>query len=188
MPEDRMPEAEVSLRLAIFLITNNHALSDVKVAIDGAQVQVGDRVIFPLIDFLKANGWYKKELGPRWQGNYYHDKQIPSIVVHSYSGEGDVVTKLNSGLTLRAESKKGPTRRSKSSAEYPLMWEALGQLLTVEHVGDNDLLAIAVPSSDKFNELAIRWREAPLIKRFGIRILTVDRNSQVTGFSNLDLQ
>lgn len=117
-----------------------------------------------------------------WQGKYTHRQWQPQIQVHSYPGQGDVVATLCSSYTLRVESKKGPLLKSKSSLEYPLIREALGQLLTVEEVGDKDILAVAVPYSDKFAALARRWREAPLIQRFGIRILTVDRQNKVDGF------
>jgi hypothetical protein len=88
------------------------------------------------------------------------------------------------GYTLRVESKKGPLKKSKSSIEYRLIREALGQLLTVEEIGDKDILAVAVPCSDKFTALARRWREAPLIRRFEIRILTVDRHNTVDGLDD----
>jgi hypothetical protein len=55
--------------------------------------------------------------------------------------------------------------------------------LTVNEVGENDILAVAVPHSEKFARLATRWREAPLVKKFGIRILTVARNGKVKGFN-----
>jgi len=35
------------------------------------------------------------------------------------------------------------------------------QLLTIDVVGDKDILAVAVPHSDKFKVLAKRWRQAP---------------------------
>jgi len=89
-----------------------------------------------------------------------------------------------SGHTLRVECKKGPLVRSKSSQEYPLLREALGQLLTIAEVTERDLLAVAVPHSAKFQELAQRWRQAPLIKRFGIHVLTVDQTGNVFGFPN----
>ena len=38
-PEKKMPEAEVSLRLAFYLIERGLVTSDVHVAIDGAQVK-----------------------------------------------------------------------------------------------------------------------------------------------------
>lgn len=39
LPEDKMPEAEVTLRLAISLIENEHVIDDIRVTIDGAQVK-----------------------------------------------------------------------------------------------------------------------------------------------------
>ena len=75
--------------------------------------------------------------------------------------------------TRWSPEKKGPMNRSASLQEYPLIREALGQLLTVQEVSEHDILVVAVPHSRKFAELAQRWRKAPLIMRLGIRILTV---------------
>ena len=61
----------------------------------------------------------------------------------------------------------------------------------VDEVQVKDVLAVAVPHSPKFAELAVRWRQAPLVRRFGIRILTVDQSGGVTGFEgpqNYELQ
>lgn len=180
---EKMPEAEVSLRLAFFLIEKEHAASDVSVAIDGAQVRTKEIIRFPIVGFLVWNGWKQIEVESDWRGTYANPRWNRCINVHSRPGRGDVVAKLASGQTLRAECKKGTLERSKSSQEYPLIREALGQLLTVEEVGERDILAVGVPSSEKFDELATRWREAPLIKRFDIQILTVDRKNNVNGFA-----
>ena len=104
------------------------------------------------------------------------------LVLHSRPGLGDVVALLNSGQMLRVECKKGPLGTARSSPEYPLLREALGQLVTVAEVRDDDILAAAVPQSQKSLALAASWRSAPLIKRLGIRILTVDRHGCVDGF------
>jgi hypothetical protein len=178
---DQMPEAEVSLRLAFWLAESGLAFADVKVAIDGAQVQTKTTVHFDLLDFMLAAGWAKHEAEGAWQGSYHRTDLPVGITVHSNPGKGDVVAQLASGRILRAECKKGPLTRSRSSQEYPLIREALGQLLTVAEVGDEDLFAVAVPHSPKFVELADRWRETPLVKRFGIRIFTVDRQGNVHG-------
>ena len=181
----KMPEAEVSLRLAFYLIKKGLAASDVDVAIDGAQVKTSRTIHFAIAEFLRGNGWRKKKGAEDiWQGVYFHNSHKHKIRIHSMPGKGDVVTKLETGRTLRAECKKGPLVRSKSSQEYPLLREALGQLLTIESIDDDDLLAVAVPKSHKFDELAKRWRKAPLISRFGICLLTVDENNQVSGFPN----
>jgi hypothetical protein len=185
LSDEKMSEAEVSLRLAFYLLTHDLVTSEVAVAIDGAQVRTQDLVHFPIAEFLKASGCDRAEVAGVWQGTYTWKSSGGQIRIHSAPGQGDVVAKLRSGHTLRVESKKGPLTRSKSSQEYPLMREALGQLLTIRSVTENDILAIAVPRSPKFDELAERWRRAPLIQRFGIRLLTVDRENRVEGLDTV---
>jgi hypothetical protein len=177
-----MPEAEVSLRLAFWLLRHRLVKEVVEVAIDGAQVKVLDTVHFDLTAFMATCGWGKGASDGPWQCEWRNPTESSVIRIHSNPGRGDVVARLASGQTLRAECKKGPMDRSKSSAEYPLLREGLGQLLTVAEVAEADLLAVAVPHSAKFQELAERWRRAPLISKFGIQILTVDRLGNVFGF------
>jgi hypothetical protein len=179
---DRMPEAEVSLRLAFWLFERQLVDDAIEVAIDGAQVQVMDTVHFDLPGFMAQAGWTKPGSGAAWQCDWRHPSISSCLRIHSNPGRGDVVGKLKSGHNLRVECKKGPLTRSRSSPEYPLLREALGQLLTVSEVSDTDILAVAVPHSPKFEELAHKWRSAPLIRRFGIHILTVDQSGQVFGF------
>lgn len=178
----KMPEAEVSLRLAAWIIDQGIADGKVEVAIDGAQVQVRDTVHFDLTGFMGQAGWSKQVVGSAWQCYWVNPNKHVGIRIHSTPGQGDVVAKLRSGHTLRAKCKKGPLTRSASSQEYPLLREALGQLITIGEVSEKDILAVAVPYSAKFNELAERWRKAPLISRFGISILTVDQSGSVLGF------
>lgn len=176
-----MSEAEVSLRLAIYLAHRDLSDGPIQVAIDGAQVKVKGREIFALRTFLEGQGW--KSVSPNdWKG-IYSKSGCRSIEIHSRPGIGDVVGKFANGKVLRAEAKKGPLSRSASSKEYPLMREAIGQLMTISEIDEStDILAIAVPNSDKFRELADRWRVAPLMKRLAIHILLVDRDGSVVGF------
>jgi len=177
-----MPEAEVSLRLAFWLIKKRLVRQKIDVAIDGAQVYTNKTVHFNLPAFLKDAGW-TTEQPAKWQG-VYRTPDTPVIInVHSRPGQGDLVANLISGKNLRVECKKGPLSRKSSSPEYRLIREALGQLLTMKEVGEKDILAVAVPHSQKFAELASRWREAPLLKQFRIRILTVDGTGNVEGFA-----
>jgi len=176
-----MSEVEVSLRIAFYLLNHDIAASDVEVAIDGAQVKTGDTVHFSIAEFIAQNACVPVSTAPSWQTTYSREGANFQIKVHSNPGRGDVVALLRSGHTLRVESKKGPLTRSRSSAEYPLLREAIGQLMTVRDVGDADILAVAVPKSPKFAELTARWRDAPLIRRLGIRLLTVDRENGVEG-------
>lgn len=155
----------------------------IEVAIDGAQVRTAGTIHFDLVAFLKRLGWNAIAESTKWQCDWTAPEDRV-IRIHSSPGRGDLVAKLADGRTLRVECKKGPLARSKSSVEYPLLREAFGQLVTISEVSDGDVLAVAVPHSPKFHELADRWREAPLIKRFGFQILTVARTGDVWGLDN----
>ncbi|PZP30316.1 hypothetical protein FJD32_004245 [Shewanella sp. LC6] len=185
LPEDKMPEAEVTLRLAISLIENGHVQGDIIVAIDGAQVRTKNTIHFQLVEFLNERGWTSPVQQKRWQSKYSNKKYAASIIVRSSSGVGDLVAELRTGQRLRVESKKGPLIRSKSSQEYSLIREAIGQLVTIEHLEQTDVLAVAVPKSEKFDALAELWRVRPLMKSTGIHILTIGRDNSVSGLSDL---
>ena len=176
-----MPEAEVSLRLAIHLLSSGRAKGTILVAIDGAQVRLGEKVHFSVRDFMRDHGWHC-DSAERWQVTYHNDSLPGAIEVHSRPGVGDVYATLMDNSPFVAEAKKGPLARSKSSAEYPLLREALGQLLTIETLPENPTLAVAVPHSSKFAQLAARWRNAPLVRLAGIRILTVSQDGHVDGW------
>jgi hypothetical protein len=181
LPEFKMPEAETSLRLAFFLLQNRLA-NIVEVAIDGAQVKTLAQVHFQIGEFMvESQCEHCEPFNGGWSGNYRHVPSGGTLRIHSKPGLGDVTAVLADGRTFRAESKKGPLVSSQSSQEYPLLREALGQLLTISEVGETDVLAVAVPHSDKFTKLAEQWRKAPLIHRVGIKILTVERKNIVHG-------
>src|SRR5687767_10998598 len=103
-----MPEAEVSLRLAFWLLERGHAAGRVDVAIDGAQVRIGDTIHFNLPGFLEERGWRKSATSDAWQSDYMHIDMSGTVRIHSNPGCGDVVARLRRGYTLRVECKKGP--------------------------------------------------------------------------------
>jgi hypothetical protein len=179
LPEDRMPEAEVALRLAFWLLEHPQGEDSVEVAIDGAQVSTGGQQVFALRDFLLASGWEQVSADPeRWQGTYRLDEK--RLGVHSRPGVGDVVGTVG-GKTIRAECKKGPLIFKTGGPEYPLLREALAQLLTVEEVGEEDVLVAAVPKAARFPSLAEVWGSRPLMRRVDIRIALVGRDGTVDG-------
>lgn len=178
---DRMSEAEVNLRLAFWLFATNRAIGNVRVAIDGAQVAQRGVVHFPLQEFMESNGWNCGHGGTPWQGDYRCSSRDGAIQIHSQPGVGDVVAKLRDNSVLRVESKKGPLTAAPASPEYSLLRSALGHVLTLNQVNERDIIAVAVPKSERFSVLAQRWREAPLLKRCGIRILLVGRDNKVEG-------
>nr|WP_321497355.1 hypothetical protein [uncultured Methanolobus sp.] len=180
-----MPEAEVSLNLALYLVRNTLVTSNVMVAIDGAQVETSGNIIFPIEDFMEKNNCQLIKKQRDWRGIYSVDNSKYNIEIHSTPGKGDVVAKLINGFYLRVESKKGSLSNSKSSKEYPLMREAIGQLMTIEDYKDNDKLAIAIPNSPKFKSLSDKWKKAPLIQKIELCFLLVEKNGNVVGLEEI---
>jgi hypothetical protein len=181
LPYDRMPEAEVALRLAEFILSLPGSGAMASVAIDGASIKVGDAVIFNIGRFMAATGWEQTK-EPRvgrnaWTGTY--QRADKTIRVHSRPGEGDVVATID-GRRIVAECKKGPLIRKPGSPEYPLLTTALGQALLF-HVAADDIVVAAVPDTPVFRQLAEAWRSRPLVRRAGIRIALVARDGAVSG-------
>jgi hypothetical protein len=181
LPDDRMPEAEVALRLAEFILSLPSSGAMASVAVDGASIKVGDAVIFDIGRFMAATGWEQikePQVGRNaWTGAYRRGDK--TIRVHSRPGEGDVVATVN-GRRIVAECKKGPLVRKLGSLEYPLLTTALGQALLFE-VSADDIVVAAVPDTPVFRRLAEAWRNRPLVRRAGIRIALVARDGAVSG-------
>lgn len=180
LPAERMPEAEVSLRLAFYLLSLPGSGGKAEVAIDGAQVRVHGGEIFPIAEFLAANGWgqvHQEGKNP-WQGTY--SRGTDHLAVHARSGVGDVVAKIRD-RRVRAECKQGPLVKRPGSPEFPLLREAIGQVLTVESIEPKDVMTVAVPLTEQFTKLAERWRPRPLLQASGIQIALVGRNGVVEG-------
>jgi len=180
LPKSRMAEAEVSLRLAFYLLDLPGSDGVARVAIDGAQVKVGKRRVFPIVDFFRDTGWVQEEqIGSRgWQGRYVKDGQ--TLIIHSRPGVGDVVVGVGK-KRIRAECKGGPLVKKPGSREYRKLREALGQAITVDQVHPNDVLMVAIPRTAAFSRLARRWRRAPLVAGAGIQIVLVGRDGMVEG-------
>ena len=176
-----MTEAEVSLSVAQYFIKHGLVDSDMTIAIDGAQVRSGSCEIFPIEDYLSKNGFVKVEGEPdKWQGIYQIDGYDKYINITSKPGIGDVTAHLADGRELYVECKKGKT--NKSSQEYPLMREAIGQIMTSKLM-NNTLPMVAVPYSEKTYSLADEWSKLDQIKQIGIRFMLVktDGNAEFVG-------
>ena len=108
LPVDRMPEAEVALRLAGFILSLPASGAMASVALDGASIKVGDGVIFDIGRFMAATGWQpvKEAQAGRnaWTGAYRRGDK--TIRLHSRPGEGDVVAQVN-GRRIVAKCKQG---------------------------------------------------------------------------------
>ena len=173
-----MQEAEVSLRVALYYIKNGLTDKDVVVSLDGAHVKTGDNIHFDIWSFLSKNEFVKYAGdADKWQGDYKIDGYKPHIIISSKPGEGDVLVWLEGGKKLFVESKKSGS--SKSGQAYPLMREAIGQLMTGRELTENIVPAVAVPYSEKSVELATRWSKYSQIKQIGIRFVLVKADGDI---------
>jgi len=175
-----MAEAEVSLRLAFYLLSRPESGATAVVAIDGAHVRVHGEEVFPLARFLELAGWRQTEQQGKnpWQGNYTRDGK--TLLITPKSGIGDVVAAI-AGKNVRAECKKGPLIPKKGNPEFPLIREAIGQLMTVEKVTENDFLVVGIPCTEGFRKLARRWQGRPLMVQTKITIALIGRDGVVEG-------
>jgi hypothetical protein len=181
LPADHMPEAEASLRLAEFILSLPGSGAMASVAIDGASIRVGDAVIFDIGRFMAGTGWEQikePQVGRNaWTGAYQRGDK--TIRVHSRPGEGDVVAMIE-GRRIVAECTKGSLVRKAGRAEHSLLTMALGQALLFEVFAD-EIVVAAVPDTPVFRSLAEAWRNRPLIRRAGLRIVLVARDGAVSG-------
>lgn len=69
--------------------------------------------------------------------------------------------------------------KSKSGLEYPLMREAIGQLMTVGELGGNIVPVVPVPYSEKTYSLAKKWSEYSQIKRLGLKFYLVEADGNM---------
>jgi len=166
-----MQEPEVSLRIAMKYIQDGETCKDITVSIDGAHIKTKNTVHFDLLNFMRRNGYEKRDGDDkRWQGEYQLLDHFQRIIVSSKPGVGDVTITLKDGRTLYIESKKF---RSGSGGEYPAMREAIGQLMTGCPDCSDVIPVVAVPYSAKSEELSRKWSCNKRIRNAGIRFMLV---------------
>ena len=179
MNKDKMQEAEVSLFVALHFIRNRKTEKDIYVSVDGAHVKTGDSVHFDIVKFLEEHRLIKEDDDKsRWQGIYRLSNELPRIIVHSRPGSGDVNITLKDGRTVYVESKKGDLTK-KRGQEYPLMREAIGQLMTGIGIDDKIIPVVAVPYSEKSLKLATVWIKYPQMKLVGIKFMLVKEDGSI---------
>ena len=181
LPADRMPEAEVALRLAEFSLSLPGSGAMASVAIDAASIKVREAVAFDIGRLMAVTGWepIKEPQAGRnaWTGAYRRGDK--TIRVHSRPGEGHVVATVD-GRRIIAECTKGPLVHTAGRTEHSLITTALGQALLFD-VSANDIVVAAVPDTPVFRRLAEVWRERPLVRRAGIKVALVARDGAVSG-------
>jgi hypothetical protein len=178
---DRMLEAEVALRLALYLLSLPDSGSMASVTMDG--IKVRGLPAFDIDGSMAQAGWSQIKAPnvtcSTWTGAYSCGEK--TIRVHSRAGEGDVVTHVN-GRRIAAKCTKGPLVRRAANPEVSLLMEALGQALVLD-VARDDAVVVAVPDTPGFRQLADQWRGRPLVKKAGIQIALVSRDGTVSGLA-----
>lgn len=168
-----MQEAEVSLRIALYYITNHLTDHDVNVSLDGAHIKTKNTTHFDIYGFLSANACRKiSGTVDSWQGTYEVDGYKPKIIISSTPGIGDINIITTDSMQLYIESKKG-NEKNRNHSEYPLMREAIGQLMTGCQLSEKVIPVVAVPYTEKSHELAHRWSQLKQIQMVGIRFMLV---------------
>jgi len=168
-----MKAAEVSLCVALYYIKNQLTNEDVKVSLDGAHVKIKDTVYFDIYGFLSKNLCRKVDgTIDSWQGTYEVEGYKPKLIISSTPGIGDVNIVSLDAKHIYVESKKGKDK-NRSNSEYPLMREAIGQLMTGCQLDEQLIPVVAVPYSEKSHELAHRWSQLKQIQMVGIKFMLV---------------
>jgi hypothetical protein len=179
----RMSQTEVALRLAVHLIARRVAATPVSVALTGGELTRADAPRFPVVDFLEAHGFVRREgRGAKgWKGTYAIGRARATLILHGRFDDSDLTTTLTNGRRLVCEVSGGPIEPTRSPTETKLLRSAIGKLLTKPGVVPDDLLVVAVPRSARFRDLAVQWLKAPRLEPTGIRIVVVDRAGSVIG-------
>ena len=178
---DSMPEAEVTLRLAFWLLNRSDGKTHADVAIDGAHVRISgheqqgkwveERVVFDIRDFLESNGCHAKNLTDEWRGTYTFEGH--SLEIKSASGF-DVKVRCKDKY-IKAECKGGPfqPKRDKVAAIYAI---AIMQAILSGLNAESEELWVAVPDSPAFESYGRRILRSSVFARVGITIALVGRS------------
>ena len=144
---------------------------------NGASSVVGVDISHKMLEVAKGKTHFPQIEYDRWQGEYELDGYDAHVIVSSTAGIGDVNIETRDGYTIIVESKKG--KKSTNGQEYPLMREAIGQLMTGSAFGDTIRPVVAVPYTEKSNELARRWIQLPQIRNAGIHFFLVKEDGNL---------
>src|SRR5688572_17591592 len=118
-PLMQMPEGEVAIRLAFYLL-NLPTTQSVTVCLDRHHVHSGGQVVFPASEFLFREGWILIEQNGKqpWLGIY--EKRCRRLSISANSRGGDVIAQVGR-KRVRAECKKGRFERSAGNPENKLI-------------------------------------------------------------------
>jgi hypothetical protein len=178
---DVMPEAEVSLRLALWLLNRAKQKSHAEIAIDGAHVRIKaheqagqgieERIVFDIRRFLAANRCHPQDLTDEWRGTYNFEGH--TLRIRSVPGF-DVHVKCDA-KEIRAECKGGPLRPVKGRRISQRFADAIGQVIVAGSDSEIEELWVAVPYSTSFANVGARITKSPAFAKTGIKIALVSK-------------
>ena len=186
LPTKSMPEAEVTLLLALALLREGDADSFAQIAIDGAHVRIkahkangqwiAERIIFDIAGFLKDHGC--TPVGPLqdgWQENYTCGSSSFEIKAR----QGFDVEVNVAGRPIKVECKGGPLEPIKVKSPNAIIATAVGQVICENSVGNDDELWVAVPDSAQFQRATERIIAVPVFCKSEIKIALVSREGGI---------
>jgi hypothetical protein len=181
-PTESMPEAEVTLRLAFWLLDRSDQKSHADIAIDGAHVRIApyqqagrwieERTVFDIRSFLTANECHPENLKHEWRGSYNRKGQ--SLSIKAVCGF-DVQVRCD-GKEIRAECKGGPLQPVKGRSPTAILASAIGQVIVSGSNAQSGELWVAVPDSPAFEKAGTRINKSRAFVNTGIRIALVGRS------------
>jgi hypothetical protein len=182
---ESIPEAQVTLHLAFWLLDQATQVSHVDIAIDGAHVlimaheqagqPVKERRVFLMKEFLALKGCRPQLLKDEWRGTYGWKSH--TLTLRSTQGF-DVQGTLN-GQCVKAECKGGPLTPIKGKSESAIFATAIGQVVMSDSVVSTDALWVAVPDSPSFEKVGTRIVNRKTFQLTGIRIVLVSGEGRV---------
>ncbi len=178
---ESIPEAEVTLRLAFWLLDRADLKSHADIAIDGAHVRIkahrqagrriGERNVFDIRDFLTDNEWHPENLKDEWRGSYSRKGQ--SLTIKSVHGF-DIQVRCG-GKDIRAECKGGPLESVKGRGAAAKLASAIGQVIVSGSGAQSEELWVAVPDSPTFENVGKRIVKSRAFANTGITIALVGK-------------
>jgi hypothetical protein len=178
---EAMPEAEVTLRLAFWLLDRADQKSHADIAIDGAHVRIApyqqagrwieERTVFDIRSFLATNECHPENLKHEWRGSY--SRKGHSLTIKAICGF-DVQVRCD-GRDIKAECKGGPLQRVKGRNPAAILASAIGQVIVSGSSVQSDELWVAVPDSPSFEKAGARIIKGRAFANTGIRIALVSR-------------
>jgi hypothetical protein len=178
---ESMPEAEVTLRLAFWLLDRADHKSHADIAIDGANVRIAaheqagrwieERTVFDTRSFLALNECHPASLKDEWRGTY--SRKGLTLEVKSVPGF-DVQIRCD-GKDIKAECKGGPLQPVKGRSVAAIFASAIGQTIVSGSNAQSEELWVAVPDSPTFENVGRRIIRSRAFAKTGIRIVLVGK-------------